>query len=450
VSAFNLKGERLLIERLGQRGEGVARGPRGLVFTPYAVPGDEALVEIEGERGRLLEIASPSPDRIAPFCAHFGACGGCAVQTLRAEPYRAWKRDLVVQALRHAKIEGDPEALVAPLIDAHGEGRRRATFHARIHRDALERTRVETGFMKARAHDIVEIDACPILAPSLAQAPRVAAGLARALAALGKPLDILVTATAGGLDVDVRGCGELAPAPLRAALAEAERLDLARLSNHGRTLIERRPPSLAMGRAVLTPPPGAFLQATQAGEEALAQLALEMAGPARRALDLFAGVGTFALRLAQVATVHAVESEGAALAALARASGDAGPALKPITVEARDLIRRPYVAADLAPYDVLVFDPPRAGAEAQAREIAASGVRRVVAVSCNPVTFARDARILIDGGYRLERVAPVDQFRHSAHVELVAAFAKGADAAAKAGERAGKPKGKGGRRRLLG
>jgi 23S rRNA (uracil1939-C5)-methyltransferase len=443
LSGFDLKGERLVIERLGQRGEGVARGPHGLVFVPYAVPGDVALAEAEGERGRLIEIVTPSPDRVPAFCPHFTVCGGCAVQSWREEPYRAWKRDLVVQALRHAKVEGDVEALVGPLADAHGQGRRRATFHARIHRDALERTRVETGFMKARAHDIVEIESCPILAPDLAGAPRAAHALARALASLGKPLDILVTATTGGLDVDLRGCGELAQAPLRAALAEAERLDLARLSNHGRSLLERRPPSLTMGRARVTPPPGAFLQATQAGEETLAQLAVEMARSARRALDLFAGVGTFALRLAERSTVHAVESDKAALVALARASGDAGTSLKPISTEARDLFRRPFTAAELAPYDVVLFDPPRAGAEAQAREIAASVAPRVIAVSCNPQTFARDARLLIDGGYALERVVPVDQFRHSAHVELVAAFVKISAAR-------GPSKGKSGRRRLLG
>jgi 23S rRNA (uracil1939-C5)-methyltransferase len=451
MSGF-LRGERLVIEKLGQRGEGVARGPNGLVFTPYAIPGDLALVEVEGERGRLIEILEPSPDRTPAFCGYFGVCGGCAVQSLRVEPYRAWKRDLVVQALRHSRIAADVDALVEPLVDAHGEGRRRATFHARAPRDALGRVRVEAGFMKARAHDIVEIDACPILAPELAGAPQAARALARTLASLGKPLDILVTASLSGLDVDLRGCGELAEAPLRAALAEAERLDLARISNHGRTLLERRAPLLRMGRATLVPPPGAFLQATAAGEEALARIALDMAGAARRAVDLFAGVGTFALRLAERATVDAVEADKAALAALARASGDAGPALKPIATQTRDLFRRPFTAAELAPYDVALFDPPRAGAEAQARELAASRAPRVIAVSCNPQTFARDARILIDGGYALERVVPVDQFRHSAHVELVAAFSRdaGAGAGKSAGKGAGKSVGKSGRKRLLG
>jgi 23S rRNA (uracil1939-C5)-methyltransferase len=273
-------------------------------------------------------------------------------------------------------------------------------------------------------------------------AARAAHALARALSSLGKPLDILITATQTGLDVDVRGCGELEEGPRHALIAEAARLDLARVSNHGQVVIERRPPVLPMGRAVLQPPPGAFLQATQAGEELLAQLACERAGKARRVLDLFSGVGTFALRLAEKATVHAVENDRAALASLIRASGDAGPALKPITTDVRDLFKRPLPVLDLEAFDVVLFDPPRAGAEAQAREIALSKVPVVIAVSCNVQTFARDARILIDGGYSLDEVTPVDQFRHSAHVEMVATFRK---------QRVtGQTKGKGNRKRLLG
>ena len=413
-----MTGTILDIERLGQRGEGIARTQGGFVFVPHALPGDTVRAEVDGERGRLLEIVKPSPDRIASFCKYYETCGGCAVQALSPAPYAAWKRDIVVQALAHAKIETD----VAPLVDAHGEGRRRATFHARVTRDALGRPNVESGFMRARAHDIIDIDECPVLAPQMAGAPRVAHAIANALVGLNKPLDILITATDTGLDVDFRGTGEIDAPHRQKLLAEADRLDLARLSNHGVMLIERRAPQLAMGRAIIAPPPGAFLQATRAGEETLARLAADACGNARRALDLFAGVGTFALRLAEKAQVHAVEAEKAALAALSRAAGHASPALKPVSVEARDLFRRPMAPPELAPFDAVVFDPPRAGAEAQARDLAKSVVPVVVGVSCNPQTFARDARILIDGGYVLESVTPVDQFRHSPHVELVATF----------------------------
>lgn len=413
-----LRGIVFEIEKLGQRGEGVARADGGLVFVPHGLPGDVVRAEIDGERGRLLEVVAPSPDRIAPICSLYGACGGCAVQGLAPAPYAAWKRDLVLQAFAHAKIAVE----AAALVDAHGEGRRRATFHARVRRDALGRGTVECGFMRARAHDIVDIDACPVLAPSMVDAPRAARALAVALAHLDKPLDILVTATDAGLDVDLRGCGQLDEASTARLVAQAARLDLARVSNHGTIVIERRAPHLAMGKALLTPPPGVFLQATRAGEETLARLAVEAVDGARRVADLFAGVGTFALRLAERSQVHAVESGKAALAALARAAGHASPALKPVSVEARDLVRRPMSAEELAPFDAVVFDPPRAGAEAQARELARSQVPLVVAVSCNPQTLARDARILLDGGYALEKLTPVDQFRHSPHVEVVAAF----------------------------
>lgn len=414
---------RLVIERLGQRGEGIAAGLEGHVFVPYALPGDEIMADVDGERGTLGEILAPSPDRIAPFCKFYGVCGGCAVQALDAAPYMEWKRGLLLSALQHARVEAE----VAPLVDAHGEGRRRATFHARVTHDALNRARVVSGFMRARAHEIVDIDACPILAPALQDAPAIAQAIAEALASLGKPLDITITATDEGLDVDFRGTGKLDAHIQQGLVKLAARCDLARVSNHGEIVMERRTPHIAMGRAMLSPPAGAFLQATRAGEEALARLVHEAiarhAPKAKRIADLFAGVGTFSLRLAEHANVHAVENDGAMLNALEQAANNA-KGLKQVSVENRDLFRRPLAAEELKPFDAIVLDPPRAGAEAQARAFAASQVPLVVSVSCNAQTFARDARILIDGGYVMGDVTPVDQFRHSQHVEIVAAFTK--------------------------
>lgn len=404
---------RLTIERLGARGEGIARTGRGLVFVPFALAGEKVLAEVDGERGRLVEVLEPAPDRIAPFCPLYGECGGCAVQILRASAYLAWKRDLVVDALRAARVESDVRAA----IDAHGEGRRRVVFHART--DA--RGRAQIGFMQARAHNLIEIETCPLLAPALAVAPHAAKALARALAALGKPLDIAITATTAGLDVDLRGSGPLDFAMTQDLIALAATHDLARISNHGVTIIERRQPLLRIGRADVAPPAGVFLQATEAGERALAELVRSETETAKRVADLFSGVGTFALRLAETAEVHAVEQDAAALAGLSRAARTAR-GLRPVTTEARDLFRRPLLRAELARFDCVVFDPPRAGAEAQARELAQSDVPIVVGVSCNPQTFARDAKLLIEGGYVLEHATPVDQFRHSAHVEIVGVF----------------------------
>jgi 23S rRNA (uracil1939-C5)-methyltransferase len=238
-----------------------------------------------------------------------------------------------------------------------------------------------------------------------------------------KPLDIQVTATSNGLDVDVRGSGPL-PTPLVTALSRvAEQHRLARLTRHGELVLQRLPPTVKMGRAEVTLPPGSFLQATAAGEEALAALVLDHCKKAKHVADLFCGVGPFALRLAQKSRVAAFDSETGSVAALQKAATSTS-GLKPVKAEARDLFRRPLVPQELRDYDAIVFDPPRQGAQAQATQLAASKVPSVIAVSCNVVTFARDAKMLIDGGYRIEGVTPVDQFRHTPHVELVAKFSR--------------------------
>ena len=409
--------ERLTIARLGHRGDGVADTPAGAVFVPYALPGETVTVELvrgHPDRRKLLHVEIASPERIAPICPHFGICGGCAVQHWAEERYRAWKRDLVVTALAHAGLD----APVDDLIDAHGEGRRRAVFHAR--RDTHDILRV--GFAALRAHDIVAIDHCPILAPGLSGALRVAWAIAEVLRPTAKPLDIQATATAQGLDIDVRGSGPLAPARMAELVRLTETLKLARLTRHGEMVAQRAAPTVPMGRAIVPLPPGAFLQATEAGEAALARLVAGHVGDTKAVADLFCGVGPFALRLAERARVTAIDADAGAIAALARAAP--APGLKPVTAQVRDLFRQPLGGNELKGFEAVVFDPPRQGAEAQAKALAASKVRTIVAVSCNPATFARDARILTDGGYRLTQVTPVDQFRYSAHVELVARLAR--------------------------
>jgi 23S rRNA (uracil1939-C5)-methyltransferase len=282
---------------------------------------------------------------------------------------------------------------------------------------------LRVGFAALHAHRIIPIDRCPILAPGLAGVIDAAWAIAEGLKPAAKPLDIQATATDAGIDVDVRGSGPLAP-PLILALARvAETHKLARITRHGELVTQRAVPTVQMGRATVALPPGAFVQATARGEETLGRLVLEHAGSAKAAADLFAGVGPFALRLAERARVLAADSDAGAIDALRRADA-ATSGLKPIVAVERDLFRRPFVAQELAGVDAVVFDPPRQGAEAQARELAKSRVPVVVAVSCNPATFARDAKLLIEGGYRLGEVTPVDQFRYSAHVEIVARLAR--------------------------
>jgi 23S rRNA (uracil1939-C5)-methyltransferase len=326
--------------------------------------------------------------------------------------YATWKRDGVVRALQRAGVAAE----VGPLIDAHGEGRRRATFHARFV-DGHE----QVGFMRARAHDIIAVDACPLFAPGLAGAIAAANALAAAVRGVSKPLDIQATATLGGLDFDLRGSGPL-DAPSRRKLIEtANRLDLARVSNHGEVVVERRSPQVAFGRALATPPSGGFLQATEAGERALAEGAQAALKGARRVADLFCGAGAFALRLAEDHEVFAADSDAAAIAALKRAAAEA-QGLRPLRVETSDLFQRPLQPQELDAFDGVLFDPPRAGAEAQARALAASRAPVVAAISCNAESFARDARILVDGGYAIGEVTPLDQFRFSPHVEILAVF----------------------------
>jgi 23S rRNA (uracil1939-C5)-methyltransferase len=352
-------------------------------------------------------------ERIAPFCPHFGVCGGCAIQHWNAAPYSAWKRELVATTLAQTGIDCD----VAPLVDAHGAGRRRITLHARMGTHDV----LKVGYAAAGAHDIIPIDRCPILDPHLNGAIEVAWAIAEPLISIGKPLDIQITATNSGLDVDVRGSGPLSTALIARLSRIAEQHRLARLTRHGELVLMRTPPVISIGAAQVALPPGSFLQATVAGEETLAALVSEHCRRAKHIADLFCGVGPFALRLAAKSRVSAFDSDAGAVAALQKAATSTS-GLKPIKAEARDLFRRPLMPQELRDYDTVVFDPPRQGAQAQATQLAASKVPTVVAVSCNVTTFARDAKILIDGGYKIDGVTPVDQFRHTPHVELVARF----------------------------
>ncbi len=409
--------ETLVIDHVGHRGDGVARVNGAMRYVPYTLPGEtvDALPLAGSERMQLVAIRTLSAERIDPFCTHFGRCGGCAIQHWQDSAYRAWKRGLVVETLARAGIDAE----VAEVIDAHGAGRRRVTLHARRTADGG----FPVGFTAPNSHAVIAIDACPILAPALDGALDAGRALAATLTPLAKPLDIQITAADNGLDIDVRGSGPLRPQTIAALSRLAAEHGLARLTRHGELVLMRRSPVIAMGAATVPLPPGSFLQATVAGEETLAALAAAHCGKAKRIVDLFCGVGPFALRLAAKARVAAFDSDAGAIDALRKAAASTH-GLKPITAEARDLFRRPLVAQELRDVDVVVFDPPRQGAEDQSRQLAASRVPVIVAVSCNASTFARDARILTAGGYRIGTVTPVDQFRHTPHVELVARFTR--------------------------
>ena len=402
----------VIIERMGQLGEGVCEIDDKDVFVAYALPGEELYIERDGARGSIAAIVRPSPERIEPFCQYFGVCGGCALQHWSETAYRDWKRQLVSTALSFEQL--------APTVedrrDAHGLGRRRAKFHLRASADGMQ-----AGYMQPRTHRLIDIEACPILEPALRDAAKIARAVGKPLRKLRKPLSVQFTATNTGLDVDVTGAGKI-DFDTRMALTDlANAYDLARLSIHGDIVLERRAPLLRYGKVDVAIPPGGFTQATALGEETLSTLVLEMAGGAGKIADLFCGSGPFTLRLAASKPVHAIDSDAASMLALRRGANSVQK-LKHLSFETRDLFRRPLLPQELKSFDTIVIDPPRAGAEAQMRELAASAVSTIISVSCNVASFARDAGILARGGYTLERVVPVDQFKWSPHLEMVGLF----------------------------
>jgi 23S rRNA (uracil1939-C5)-methyltransferase len=400
----------LRIERLGAQGDGVAQGPSGQLFVPFTLPGELVKVEVAPDKSRAeaLAILEPSPERIAPVCQYFGTCGGCALQHMDLGSYLAWKREQVVAALASRGLEVPVEEVRAvPLAS-----RRRAVF-------SLGRTArgVALGYRGARSHGIVDIAACPVLSPGLAsRLPKLKAALTPLLGGK-REARITVTEIGEGLDLVVEG---IRPSPsLLAKLAAAgASLGAARITVGEECVILAGEPTVRLSGAEVRLPPGAFLQASREAEAALVGLVKQGAGRSKRVADLFAGIGTFTFALAEGAEVDAFEQDEAAIAALGQAAR-ATPKLKPVRTFARDLFRAPLSKAELARYDAVVLDPPRAGAKAQAETLAASSVPKIVMVSCNPGTCARDLRILVDGGYRITRVVPVDQFLFSPHIELV-------------------------------
>jgi 23S rRNA (uracil1939-C5)-methyltransferase len=407
----------LTITAMGARGDSSAEGDDGPIYVPYALPGEVVRARVSGARAEVLEVLSPSPDRQSAPCRHFGRCGGCQLQHWREHAYLAWKREQVAAALARRGLAG---AHVAPIVPAWGEGRRRAALHA-----SRSHGHTQVGFIERGGARLTPIAECPVLAPPLEAVALKLAPLAElALPHRGEiTLQCLLTDT--GVDVAIKGAGRpqaLHRAALEALSAAAASLALARLSMDGELVVERARPVLRMGRAVVAPPPGAFLQATVMGEETLARLALEALAGAERVIDLFSGVGTFALRIAAFAEVLALEADADMLAALKQAADGAGGALKRVSVLRRDLLRTPLSSLEMRKFDAAVIDPPRSGARLQAEQIARSPIRKLAYVSCDPASFARDVRILVDHGFSLTRVTPVDQFRWSPHVEVVGAL----------------------------
>ena len=404
--------ETVTIAALGAGGDGIAEAAGERVFVPFALPGETVEIERTRQRARATRIVAPSPSRVAPVCRHFGVCGGCALQHMEAGAYLEWKREIVRKSLALHGMRAEP----APVVPIASGTRRRAVF------SAVRTTRgVVFGFNRRAADEIVAIAECPVLLPAITDRLPLFREMAAAALKPGKRARTSVVLADNGLDIAIDG----ARRPDRRSLDALGRFGtdpaIARLTVDGNEVFHNRKPEVAAGGAVLLPTPGGFLQATAAAEAALAGIVLDHVGNAAPVADLFAGIGTFTLRLAARAPVTAVEGDAALVAAL-DAAVRRGTGLKPVTARRRDLFVNPMAAAELNAFGAVVFDPPAAGAKAQAAAIAASAVAKVAAVSCNPATLSRDAAILIAGGYRLTRVVPVDQFLYSAEIEVAATF----------------------------
>ncbi|TBD62514.1 class I SAM-dependent RNA methyltransferase [Rhizobium ruizarguesonis] len=413
--------ETVTIEKLGAQADGIASSAGGPVYVPFSLPGETVAIARVKSQGTIMSITTPSPDRQEPPCRHFGpdgvngTCGGCTLQHMADAPYGAFKRQLVIDALKSKGLT--PE--VGEIVPARPGERRRVVFAARkTEKDML------IGFNQAESHHIVAIEECPISSAGIiARLPAIRA-IAASLATSAEPFRVAVLETLSGLDISVDEVKKISDPQRRKAIETALSLrGIARVSLNGEILVEPSKPMVEFGGVQVSPPPGGFTQATKPAEEAMAELVTAHAGKAKRIADLFAGAGTFSLRLARIGRVHAVEAEAKALAALDHAARNT-QGLKPVTVEKRDLFRRPLMTQEFKPYDVVVFDPPRAGAEFQCQELARSGVKKIVAVSCNPLTLARDLAILVEGGYRITGVTPIDQFLWTSHVEVVATLEK--------------------------
>jgi 23S rRNA (uracil1939-C5)-methyltransferase len=412
----------LAIERIGARGDGIAQHRGESVLVPFTVPGDRVRARLGarrhgGREGCVVDRLTSGPGRAAPRCRHFGTCGGCALQHLDDASYRRVKLETLRTALERVGI--DPR-VVGPMRLMPPE-RRRARLGLTRRRDP--RLPVRIGYRERFRHDLLDLDECPVLEPALFVLIGRLRQVARDLIPPGGSAEAMLTRTDSGIDLlieaaerpDLGACEVLAQC--------AEECDLARIvwraGAEELVVVERRPVRVPLSGVAVHFPPGAFLQASRSAEMILIEEVLSAVGPSRPVLDLFAGLGTFAFALASGGgAVHAVEGDARTAAALARAAADQPR----VTVERRDLARNPIPATALARYAAAVFDPPRVGAIRQAEELAASAIETVVAISCNPATFARDAAKLVGGGYRLERVTPVDQFVWTPHLELAAVF----------------------------
>ena len=412
----------LAVERIGARGDGIAQYRGEPVFVPFTVPGDRVRARLGarrhgGREGFVVDRLTSGPGRAAPRCRHFETCGGCALQHLDGASYRRLKLQRLDTALERVGI--DP-GIIGPMRLVPPE-RRRARFGISRPRDP--RLPMRVGYRERFRHDLIDLRECPVLEPTLLALIDKLRRIACNLIPPGGSAEATMTRTDSGIDLLIEAAERPDLGKCEVLAQFAGECDLARIvwraGADELVVVERRPVRVLLSGVAVPFPPGAFLQPSSSAEMILVDEVLRGIGfSSRPVLDLFAGLGTFALALARNGPVHAVEGDARTAAALHRAAADQSR----VTVERRDLARNPLPTGALARYAAAVFDPPRAGAPRQAEALAASALETVVAISCNPATFARDAATLVGGGYRLARLTPVDQFVWTPHLELAAVF----------------------------
>ena len=401
----------LKIDHVGAQGDGVALTENGPVFVPFTIPGDHVTLKVTRNTGELVDILESSSDRIEPVCSHFGSCGGCVAQHMSQALYSDWKLDIVVQALKKAGIDHPVERLEPCKI---GE-RRRVVLTAKVTNEGFA-----FGYHQAGTNDIINIDQCPIAVPVIQSNLQLLKDLAQTFVSHAKPVQLTVLACDNGLDVSISADGKLNDGVRQAAVRKViAGRKIIRLAFEDEILVESQAPLLVFGDTTIFPPTGSFVQASLRAEKQMVDLVIKHLKSCKKTADLFSGCGTFSFPLSHKSSVHAVETSGPALNAIDKGFRSR-QGLKPITTERRDLFRNPVMRDELKHFQGVVFDPPRAGAENQSKQLARSVVKKVAAVSCNPATLARDLVILSDGGFKIKTIVAIDQFLWSPHVEVVA------------------------------
>ncbi|MFL2935036.1 MAG: class I SAM-dependent RNA methyltransferase [Thalassobaculaceae bacterium] len=424
----------LVIDRIGGKGDGISNDPSSnksnsvnrnqSYFIPGTLPGEQIIARpvfktSEGVFGQLLEIKKTSTERVSAPCIYFGICGGCSLQHWNTAPYREWKIDRIKNAV---KTITSPHTIFTKLITSQAQTRRRADLSIRRFE-----TKSVLGFHERDSHRIVDIQSCHLLDPEIISLSNALRSISHLFTSIGESSRISINKLDNGLDILIYLQSEPSLEGLEAFNKLAHAHNLSRISmtisaaNEIIPIIERKTPEIEFSGVKVLPPPGAFLQATEVGTQAITEAVLLGVAGTKTILELFSGCGTLTIPVHHQGTIHAVEGDALAADALKKAVMKAAIDRK-ISVEIRDLLKNPIPADELSRYDAIIFDPPRSGAKKQVEEIVKNGPTKVVAVSCNPNTFARDSKILVDGGYELKKITPIDQFLWSPHVELVAEF----------------------------